>query len=120
MVDSSLFQIGWPKVEMPKFSWKPSFGGGEKAATPGESGGNPISRALDKVAEGSKSASTRVRDAWGSAMNSLPFGGADTTARTAKNDSPGFWSRLMAPAEEPKGSQTVQGFLAQERVGTRR
>ncbi|QDT69557.1 hypothetical protein MalM25_24960 [Planctomycetes bacterium MalM25] len=119
MVDSPLFKIGWPKVEMPKLSWKPGFGGGDKAATPGQPGGNPISRALDKVATGSKDASDKVRNAWGSAMSSLPFGG-DDTARTAKNDSPGFWSRLMTPAKEPEGSQTVQGFLAQERVGTRR
>lgn len=119
MVDSPLFKLGWPKVEMPKLSWKPGFGGGDKPATPGQPGGNPISRALDKVAAGSKSASDKVRNAWGSAMSSLPFGGEETT-RTAKSDSPGFWSRLLSPAEEPQGSQTVQGFLAQERVGTRR
>ena len=119
MLDSSLFQVSWPKVEMPKLAWKPSFGGGDKPSTPGKAGGNPISRALDKVAAGSKDASDKVRNAWGSAMNSLPFGG-DDSARTAQNDSPGFWSRLMSPAESPKQSETVQEFLAQERVGTRR
>lgn len=119
MFDSSLFQVSWPKVEMPKLSWKPSFGGDQSAAA-GKPGGNPISRALDKVATGSKDASDKVRNAWGSAMNSLSMGGGDDTSRTAKTEGGGFWSRLMSPSEPPKQSETVQEFLAQERVGTRR
>ncbi|MEO0529523.1 MAG: hypothetical protein AAF266_02985, partial [Planctomycetota bacterium] len=117
MVDSPLFKLSWPKVEMPKFSWKPNLGG--VAPKPGNAEGNPISRALDKVADTSKRASNNVRGMWDSTMSKLPFGGGGQATQTASNDKPGFWSRLMTPIdEEPRGSETVQGFLAQERVGT--
>ena len=116
MVDSSMFKLSWPKVEMPKFSWKPGLGGGETpdAMTPE---GNPVSRALDKVADSSKRAANNVRDAWGSAVSKLSFGGGDKATQTAQADKPGFWSRMFAP-EEPQEARTVQEFLAQDRVGT--
>ncbi len=120
MIDSSMFKLSWPKVEMPKFSWKPSFGGDQESALPSAEG-NPISRALDKVATSSKNASEKVRGAWGSAMSKLPSFGSDKATQTAKSDKPGFWSRLLTPpADEAQGSETVQQFLAQERVGTTR
>lgn len=115
MVDSPLFKMSWPKVEMPKFSWKPGDGGSSAA---GSAQGNPISRALDKVADTSKKTSNNVRGMWDSTMSKLPFAGGGQATQTASNDKPGFWSRLMTPVEEPQGSETVQGFLAQERVGT--
>jgi hypothetical protein len=115
MVDSSAFKLTWPKVEMPKFSWKGEEGKeGVGSVTPE---GNPISRALDKVSESSKNAANNVRNAWGAAVDKLPFGGDDAKV-AQKDDQPGFWSRLFSPAEEPRGSETMQEFLAQERVGT--
>lgn len=117
MVDSSAFKLSWPKFEMPKFSWKgdDKKETGESALTPE---GNPVSRALDKVSESSKNAANNVRNAWGAAMDKLPFGGGDDKKVAQKDEKPGFFTRLFSPAEEPKGSETVQEFLAQERVGT--
>ena len=117
MVDSSAFKLTWPKFEMPKFAWK-----GNEAKETGDSAltpeGNPISRALDKVSESSKHAATNVRNAWGAAMDKLPFSGGDDKKLAKKDEKPGFLTRLFSPAEEPRGSETVQEFLAQDRVGT--
>jgi hypothetical protein len=118
MVDSSAFKLSWPKFEMPKFAWKgdDKKETGDSALTPE---GNPVSRALDKVSESSKNAANNVRNAWGAAMDKLPFGGDDGKQVVQKDEKPGFFARLFSPAEEePKGSETVQEFLAQERVGT--
>jgi hypothetical protein len=117
MVDSSAFKLSWPKFEMPKFAWKgdDKKETGDSALTPE---GNPVSRALDKVSESSKNAATNVRNAWGAAMDKLPFGGEDDKKVVQKDEKPGFFARLFSPAEEPKESETVQEFLAQERVGT--
>jgi hypothetical protein len=117
MVDSSAFKLSWPKFEMPKFAWKgdDKKETGDSALTPE---GNPVSRALDKVSESSKNAANNVRNAWGAAMDKLPFGDDDKKV-VQKDEKPGFFARLFSPAEEePKGSETVQEFLAQERVGT--
>jgi len=119
MVDSSAFKLGWPKFEMPKFSWKGDKKEADDSALTPE--GNPVSRALDKVSESSKNAANNVRNAWGAAMDKLPFGGDDDKGDkkvAQKDEKPGFFSRLFSPAEEPRGSETVQEFLAQERVGT--
>lgn len=118
MVDAPLFKLSWPKVEMPKFAWKQENGTAPRSLTDAQ--GNPISRALDKVATSSKNASNKVRGAWDSAVSKLPFTG-DGATRSAKKDQPGFWTRLMTPLpEEETGSETVQQFLAQDRVGTTR
>jgi hypothetical protein len=119
MVDSPWFNMGWPKVEMPKMNWKPSWMGGEGAMTAEK---NPVSRGLDKVADTSKQAAGKVRDAWGAAVEKLSFGGGgDKGQAVAANDQqPGFWSKMFGgePAAKPQGSETVQEFLAQERPGT--
>ncbi len=119
MVDSSAFKLSWPKFEMPKFSWK-----GDTAPATGESAltpeGNPISRALDKVSESSKNAATNVRNAWGAAVDKLPFGGKGNAQVAQKEEKPGFFTRLFSPAEEPRGSETMSEFIAQDRVGTLR
>lgn len=116
MVDSSAFKLTWPKVELPKFSWKGAEGKEADASLTPE--GNPVSRALDKVSESSKNAANNVRNAWGAAMDKLPFGGGDEAKVAQKDAQPSFWSRIFSPAEEPQGSETMQEFLAQERVGT--
>lgn len=120
MVDSPFFKLGWPKIKMPKFTWKPGLGGGDEAAHTGKPSENPVSQALDKVAASSKKASVGVRNAWGSAMgklSSLGGGGEDTSRQTAKDDKPGFFARLFAP-EEPRAPETMSEWLAQDRVGT--
>ncbi|CAE7522701.1 selA, partial [Symbiodinium sp. CCMP2456] len=113
MVDSSAFKLSWPKFEMPKFSWK-----GDTAPATGESAltpeGNPISRALDKVSESSKNAATNVRNAWGAAVDKLPFGGKGNAQVAQKEEKPGFFTRLFSPAEEPRGSETMSEFIAQD------
>ncbi|MEN0111729.1 MAG: hypothetical protein AAF805_13505, partial [Planctomycetota bacterium] len=38
MVDSPMFKIGWPKIEMPKFSWKNPMSGSDN---PSGDGSNP-------------------------------------------------------------------------------
>lgn len=121
MVDSPLFQLGWPKMEMPKFDWKP-WGNGEKTATSTVPKENPISGALDKVAGASKKAADGVRNAWGSAMSKIPSfgGGQDSSQAIAKSEGPGFWEKMFGPQEESGGSETVSEFLAQERLGTTR
>ncbi len=121
MVDSPLFQLGWPKMEMPKLSWKP-WGNGEKTPTTTTPKENPISGALDKVAGASRKAADGVRNAWGSAIRKIPsFGGEQNRSQPiAKSEGPGFWARLFGPQEEPRGSETVSEFLAQERLGTTR
>ncbi|TWT99607.1 hypothetical protein Pla108_05500 [Botrimarina colliarenosi] len=120
LVDSPMFKLGWPKIEMPKFAWKPGFGGGEdatpSAVTPE---GNPISRALDKVSDSSKRAADNVRGAWGAALNKLSFGDSKET-QLAQKEKPGFFSRLFTPVEEGDDVETVQQFIAQDRVGTTR
>ena len=118
MIDSPMFQIGWPKLEMPKFSWKPGHGGDSPAPTAPQE--NPVSRALDKVAATSKRAADGVRGAWGSAVQKLSFG-SEKASQTAAADQGGFWSKVFgAPESDPAGSETVQEFIAQERVGMRR
>lgn len=120
MVDSPFFKVGWPKIKMPKFTWKPGLGGDAAAAPTGQPSENPVSQALDKVAASSKKASDGVRNAWGSAMgklSSLGGGGQDTSRQTAKDEKPGFFARLFAP-EEPRAPETMSEWLAQDRVGT--
>lgn len=118
MVDSPFFKVGWPKLEMPKFSWKPSaHSGPAPAAGPTE---NPVSRALDKVAASSKKASDGVRNAWGSAMgklSSLGGGGGKPSGPSANDDQPGFFARLFTP-EPPRAPETMSEWIAQDRVGT--
>jgi hypothetical protein len=118
MVDSPWFNMGWPKVEMPKMNWKPSWMGSEGGMTADK---NPVSRGLDKVADTSKQAAGKVRDAWGAAVEKLSFSGGDKGQAVAANDKqPGFWSKMFGgePDPKPQGSETVQEFLAQERPGT--
>lgn len=118
MVDSPMFKLGWPKIEMPKFSWKNPMAGSDK---PEGDGSNPISRAFDKVADASKSASESVRGAWGSAMERLTGGGEQPSTQAVAAKEPGFWSRMFGgDKEEPQGAQTMEEFLAQERVGMTR
>lgn len=113
MVDAPWFDVSWPKVEMPKFAWKP-WGGGEAAKPAAD--GNPIADTLDRVSSASGRAARSVREGWGSMMSKLPWGpGSAPPGSTASNDGPGFWSRMFS-AGEPQGSQTVTEFLAQERV----
>ncbi|MEQ8846483.1 hypothetical protein [Botrimarina sp.] len=114
LLESPFFQVGWPKVELPKINWKPGFGGADEA--PAGTGENPVSRALDRMATGSRNAADKVRSAWGSAIDALTPGGGE--AQTAQKE-PGFWSRLLAP-EEPVGPRTTTEFLAQDRPGTTR
>lgn len=125
MIDSPAFKIGWPKIEMPKFTWKPSFGAGShsESSAPAD-GSNAISRTLDKVADTSRRAASTVRNTWGSTLSSLPFVGGNSEVnqvaknQVAKNDNKGFWSNLFSTSEPDPGPQTVQEFLAQDRVGT--
>lgn len=118
MVDSPMFKLGWPKIEMPKFSWKNPMAGSDK---PEGDGSNPISRAFDKVADASKRASDSVRGAWVSAMSRFSGGGDQPDARAVASEEPGFWSRMFGGGdEEPEGAQTMEEFLAQERVGMTR
>lgn len=118
MVDSPLFNIGWPKVEMPKFSWKLPFGDKDPNVAPKAPSENPVSGALDSVASASKKAANKVRNVWGSAISKLtPGGDSPAGTQVAKDEGPGFWSRMFGPDPEPQGSQTVTQFLAQERPG---
>lgn len=120
MVDSPLFDISWPKVEMPKINWKPSWGNKEPASGVAKKD-NPVSGALDKVANASKGAADGVRNAWGSAIGMLTPGGNSAAGnQVAAREEPGFWSRMFGPQPEPQGSQTVTEFLAQDRPGTTR
>lgn len=115
LVDTSFFKVSWPKVQMPKIDWKPGFGlGGSGAQGSGE---NPVSRALDRVATGSRQAADRVRNAWGSTVGALTPGGGGSR-QTADNE-PGFWSRMFTP-EEPKRPLTTTEFVAQDRPGMSR
>ncbi len=117
MVDSPMFDISWPKVEMPKFSWKPSWGGGDQTATKAPSE-NPVSQALDKVGDASKSAADSVRNAWSSGIARITPSSQPSNTQVANNKEPGFWSRMFGPEPKPEGSRTVTEFLAQERPGT--
>lgn len=117
MVDSPWFHVGWPKVEMPEFSWKP-WGASEptEETAPRE---NPVSQALDRVAGASKNAAAGVRNAWGSAMNKFSsFGSGPKDTDVAKTDSPGFFSRFFASSPEPKAPGSAAEYLAQERQAT--
>lgn len=124
MFDSELFQVSWPKIEMPKFQWKlPGMGDPKETGQP--RGQNPVSETFDKVSDASKRAAGSVRKAWGDAMEKLPFQGDSQQAapqrrQVAQRKEPGFWSRMFGSEEEPKGSQTVSEFIAQDRVGTTR
>lgn len=118
MIDSPAFKIAWPKIEMPKFSWKPGFGGGDKG--PAAARENPVSQTLDKVSSASKRAANGVRDAWGSAVSKLSFGGGQS-APNGGEEKQGWLARMFGPSqEEPTGAETVQEFLAQDRPGTTR
>ncbi|MGL4512692.1 MAG: hypothetical protein ACRCT8_06335 [Lacipirellulaceae bacterium] len=119
MVDSPWFNVGWPKVEMPKMNWKPAWMKGDGDAMTADK--NPVSKALDKVADTSKQAADKVRGAWGAAVEKLtPGGGAPSQGVASNNAQPGFWSKMFGapPDPKPQGSETVQEFLAQERPGT--
>jgi len=117
LLESPFFKVGWPKVEMPRFDWKPGFGGGKPTREASGAAENPVSTTLDKVADGSRRAADRVRDAWGSAIKQLSFT-SDATPQQ-QSDEPGFWTRLFR-SEEPKQPRTTTEFIAQDRVGTRR
>lgn len=121
MVDSPFFKVGWPKLEMPKFAWKPGLGGDKSDAAPTGPTENPVSRALDKVAATSRKASDGVRNAWGNTMGKLASlgGGGDKPRRNDKDDQPGFFARLFAP-EQPRAPETMSEWIAQDRVGTTR
>lgn len=120
MVDSPLFDIGWPKIELPKINWKPSWGNQQPGDAVAKKD-NPVSGALDKVANATKGAADGVRNVWGSAIDKLtPGGTAKRNHQMASKEEPGFWARMFGPQPEPQGSQTVTEFLAQDRPGTTR
>ena len=117
MVDNSWFSVDWPKVKMPEFSWKPW--GDESPSDPTTPKENPVSQALDRVADSSKRAAESVRNAWGSALNKVSsFGSGPKEEAVAKSEGPGFFSRLFGGATEPESPQPVSEFLAQERGKT--
>ncbi|MEO1496722.1 MAG: hypothetical protein AAFV43_06185 [Planctomycetota bacterium] len=111
MVDSPWFKVGWPKIEMPKVDWKP-WGGGE--SQPKGSSGNGIADTLERVSDATGGAARNLREGWGSLLSKLPFGpGSPPPGSTASRNEPGFWSRMFG-SPDPRGSQTVTEFLAQE------
>lgn len=119
MVDAPWFKVGWPKIQAPSFSWKP-WGG--DAATPSKPRENPVSGALDKVADTSKRAATSVRNAWGSAVNKISSFGAGPkeppSQAVAKSDSPGFFSRFFGGDDDAAKATAPPVSVAQQTSGT--
>jgi hypothetical protein len=117
-------KVGWPQLNKPQLpsafsSRKPAADATrnswvEQPVTPKPSPLKPITDGAQKVGKSTKAAWQKTVDALtpGESTPSRTSG-----ARIAKRDTqPSFWQRLMGEKEEPQGSQTMPGFIAQQRV----
>jgi hypothetical protein len=74
---------------------------------------------MQALSDGAHRVGERTRAAWLRAVNVLTPGKPDprTPPRLAQRSSqPPFWKRMFGAQPEPQGPQTIQGFIAQERL----
>ncbi len=103
-------KITMPKVSMPKIAfpkWPTDDQG--KALSPLA----PISAGAEKISSGTK-------QAWAGTKELFSFGSkkddTQTSIASAQQTKPSFWQRMLAPAPEPDGPQTVGEWMSQPRL----
>ena len=105
----TLPQITMPKVTMPKLPplW-PSSGDDQSPALL-----SPFVSGFKKVSEG-------TRKAWEGTIELFSVGSgkgtSNSAARNASPSQPSLWQRLVSPAPEHDGPQTVGEFMSQKRL----
>lgn len=124
MLSSPKGKVGWPQLNKPKMpsalaAKKPPVDAtrnswAEQPVTPKPSPLQPIKNGASKVGKSTKAAWHKTVDALtpGEPEPSRPAG-----ARIAKKEAkPSMWKRMWGETPEPTGSQTMPGFIAQQRV----
>lgn len=128
MLKSSKSKVSWPRLAKPNAPTNP-FAKKEAAAEPPRntwveptpeppkpSPFKPITDGASKVARGTKNAWRKTVDAVTPGEPTPPPRNS-SSSRVARDDAkPSFWQRMFGPDEEPQGSQTMPGFIAQQRV----
>ena len=128
MFSSPKGKVSWPKLTKPHFpttglfAEKPAADAtrnswAETTPTP------PKPSPLKPITDGAHKVSMSTKAAWHKTVDALTPGDPTTaprgsSARIAKRDAakPSLWSRMFGPEPEPQGSQTMPGFIAQQRV----
>jgi hypothetical protein len=75
---------------------------------------------MQSLSNGARRAGDRTRAAWHKTVDVLTPGERDprTPPKIAQRDTqPPFWKRMFGTTQKgPEGPQTIQGFIAQERL----
>lgn len=124
MLSSPKGKVGWPRLNKPQMpsaftAKKPPVDAtrnswAEQPVTPKPSPLQPIKDGASKVGKGTKAAWHKTVDAL---TPGEPEPSRPASARIAKQEAkPSVWKRMWGEKPEPQGSQTMPGFIAQQRV----
>ena len=131
MLSSPKGKVGWPKLTKPHLPKTGLFA--EKPATDATRNSwtettppYPKPSPLKPITDGAHKVSKSTKAAWHKTVDALTPGEPapaprGSSARIAKRDAaakPSVWKRMFGPDPEPQGSQTMPGFIAQQRVET--
>lgn len=129
IIESPFKNMHWPKMKMPEWSLPKSRT--EQPPTAHAENERPRNSWVQPTPEPPKPTVTqslsnsahrmgeRTKAAWRKTVDAVtPGDPAPTTPpRVAAAEKPSLWNRMFGPKEpEPQGSQTIQGFIAQERL----
>ena len=128
MFSSPNGKVGWPHLTKPHLPTTGPFAQKTPAdatrnswveKTPTPTKPSP----LKPITDGAHKVAKSTRNAWHKTVaaltpgNPAPVPRSSSSSRIAKHDvQPPFWKRMFADEPESRGSQTVPGFIAQQRV----
>lgn len=110
--DGWLFRSPFADVKMPEWNLKGPFAGDSNAPSDGQ---NFLTRPFHKVSEATQGAFKKTQSAWNKTLDRFRITD-DKNVAASSDDKPGFFQRMFG-AEEEKGAETMQEFVAQERPG---
>lgn len=111
-----LFRSPFADVKWPEVKWKTAPEDGEAAPKAPSEG--LLMAPIRKISSATQSAVNGAQSAWNRTVDRFKITGEPT--QTAKSESPGFFQRMFQSELEPRGAETMQEFVAQERPGLTR
>ncbi|WP_197527335.1 hypothetical protein [Pirellulimonas nuda] len=105
-----LFRSPFADVKWPEIKWKQPAVAGEEGQAPSES---VLLAPFRKLSSATQSAMSGVQSSWNRTVDRFKITGEPSPTAQAK--SPGFFQRMFASEPEPRGAETMQEFVAQER-----
>jgi len=125
MYKSDKGKVGWPRLNKPKL---PSFTAKQPTEAPRNSWVQPEPvtpkpSPLKPITDGASKVGKSTKAAWHKTVDAITPGepkspsSRTSGARIAKKETqPPFWKRMWGEKPEPQPSQTMPGFIAQQRV----